>query len=287
MNNYGLDTKREEQEQDGTEYILGAESPVCIAADLDKLPFEEIKKYLPAGEVQRSDIEDMQDCASRSPINILETKFKYLLDNHLVSEEDFNWLYKNGYIQTEQYKDVFFIEFSDAFVAINSGTTRRGNSMKAPIHAVHKKGLVPKSKLPLEKWMTWEDYHNPSRITKELEDLGMEFLRRFLINYYKGYDLNVKEMLCVGGYAWPQIVGGVYVRTDSPPNHAYVRVKPAHMIFDNYIDSVDGDFIKKLAPDYKFMPYGYRLTIGKGGAKKPSFFGAFGDVWNRIFRYNK
>ena len=38
---------------------------------------------------------------------------------------------------------------------------------------------------------------------------------------------------------------------------------PKHTIFDNYIDSVDNDFIKKLSSDYIFLDYGYRVYISE------------------------
>lgn len=278
---YGLDEQREMMEQDGTEYILGASSPKCITDGMYQLPFEEQKTYYPEGEVQRSDIEDMQDCVARAFTNEAEKKLNWYVYNGM-DALDLNFLIKEGY--TTEVGGKVRIRLSDAFPAILSNTTRTGNSMKAPAHAVHKYGMVPKSLMPLVGDMTWEDYHNPARITDEIKELGEEFKKRFPMDYDKVYDLSVKESIVVGGYAWPHTKDGVYQRTENRANHCYVRAWPEHEAFDNYIDSVDGDFFKKLAPDYKFLPYAYRLIMSKGGSEKTHPFGAIGQIWRYIFR---
>ena len=47
------------------------------------------------------------------------------------------------------------------------------------------------------------------------------------------------------------------------PNHAFIVYKrPKYYVFDNYLDeNKEGDFIKKLAPDYNFFDTGYRILI--------------------------
>ena len=254
--NYGLDLKREKAEQDGTEWQFGAASASCLAL----IPVGEREKYLPKGEVQQGQ-DDTMDCASRAPINELEAKFNFALTNKIFSASGESWLRQNGYV-TENG-----VEFSDAFIAILSETTRQGNSLKAPIQAIHEFGLVPKKLLPLESSMTWEEYHNPERITPEIKELGKQFKQRFPINYEqvkekKYKDLLEKDILIVASYAWPSPVNGVYPRTIDAPNHAYIIFDfPEWRAFDNYIDSADGDFIKSLAPDYDFLDYGYRIYI--------------------------
>jgi hypothetical protein len=208
-------------------------------------------------------LEDMVDCASRAPINILELKFNYLLTTHKFSFANELWLKENGYVTPSG------VQFSDAFVAIISETTREGNSLKSPLDAVRKHGLVPKHKLPLEKWMRWADFHNPHRITDELIDLGAEFAKRFYINYEKVYEVDYvpllkKDALIVAGYAWSTPKQGVYPRSDNDPNHAFILFGlPAYLAFDNYVDPYDNDFIKQLAPDSNFMDYGYRILVNK------------------------
>ena len=256
--NYGLDIEKEKQAQSEQDWVFGATGLSCIA---ENIPEDQRGAYLPVGEVQRGK-EDMFDCASRGALNVLEAKFNWLFKNQKLTFEDDHWLRATGYLNDG-------IEFSDAFIAILSGTTRQGNSMRAPLDTIRKNGLIPKRMLPLESWMTWEDYHNSKRITSEMKDLGLEFLKRFSINYEKVYEedfknLIKKDFLNVAGFAWPDPVNGEYPRIERDPNHVFVAYKsPLYFIFDNYLDPIDGDFTKKLASNYDFMGYGYRILINK------------------------
>ena len=254
--NYGLDISKEISEQSEQDFVFGA----LALPDMAEMPEEVRESYLPSGEIQRG-AEDMMDCASRGPINILEAKFHWLL--RMLSPEDVAWLKEQGYMNKEGS-----IEFSDAAIAIWSDTTKQGNSLKAPIEAIRKNGLVPKSKLPLEQWMKWEDYHDPERITPELIALGSEFMSRFAINYEKVNVRDFPEMLKqdflnVALYAWPEHNNGIYPRTEAPENHVCILYQRRYFAFDNYVDSFDGNFVKNLAPDYKFFNYGYRLTVNR------------------------
>lgn len=261
--NYGLDIQREKEGQSDKDYVFGSASQACLAL----IPQGERRLYLPQGELQNIG-QEKSDCASRAPINVLETKFNYLLMNNKLSVENTKWLNEKGYITENGF------EASDAYIAIKSETTRTGNSLKNPLRAIENWGLVPKSKLP--QLNTWEEYHSPTRITKEIENLGLEFRKRFPIEYEKVYEedyinLIMKDMLIVGGYAWPEEKNGEYPRTDRNPNHAFMDFEPLFYAFDNYIDS-DGDFVKKLARDYKFLSYGYRAYIVADQIPKKSLF---------------
>jgi len=256
MKNYGLNLDLELKHASNDDWVFGGFSIPCLAS----IPEPDRIKYLPIGEVQRGK-EDMMDCATRGPINILETKFNYLYRTNKLIPENKKWLEDNGYINNNN------IEFSDAFIAILSGTTREGNSLKAPLQAIENNGLIPKSKLPFENSMSFDEYHDPNRITDSLKSLGQEFKRRFPINYEKVYAVHFNELyeadlLDEAGYAWPQPINGEYPRVEEDPNHVWVGIcRPLHTIFDNYIDPIDGDFIKKLASDYKMLDYGYRVYI--------------------------
>jgi len=279
MKNYGLNLVLERQEQKLEDWVFGSSGKECLAL----IPSHEREEYLPKGEVQRA-IEDTMDCASRGPLNILEAKFTWLYRNKKLSTENHLWLMENGYVDLERR-----VTFSDAFVAINSLTTREGNSLRAPLDAIRKHGLIPKKLLSLESWMTWEDYHDPQRITPRLKKLGQEFAQRFFINYEKVYEkdfeaLLEKDFLNVAGFAWPDEIDGVFYRTSLDPNHCFIVWKtPKYYAFDNYTDS-DGDFIKRLAPDYDLMDYGYRVMItGEGKRTKKSCLGAVTNFIKEIF----
>lgn len=282
MRNYGLDLKREREVASKEDWIFGGGSKKCLVSIIEKDRFE----YLPRGEIQRG-IEDTMDCASRAPLNVLETKLVYLHEKGLMKIEDRMWLISKGFIDPDNGE----IALSDAFNAIKSNTTKTGNSLKEPIHSIHSDGVIPKSMLPLEPWMTWNDYHNPKRITSKMEKIGKEFLKRFPVNYEKVYvndfsRLLVEDMLIVAGHAWSKPIEGVYQEVDYKINHAFMNVKNKYFIFDNYIDSFDGDFIKHLAEDFNFLSYGYRLFFTKKSTTIKSTYW-FVDIYQNIISFLK
>ena len=254
--NRGLNLAKELQDQSPEDWeYFGGSLP-----DLAYIPELEREFYLPKGELQNIGEEKM-DCASRAPLNVLEAKLNWLLKNKKLSLENEIWLKANKYVGESG------VELSDAFVAINSGTTPQGNSLKAPLEAIRKQGVIPKSVLPQAN--TWEEHHDPQRITGVMTELGLEFTRRLFINYQKVYEKDFDELLAedfliVGGYAWPQPIEGEYPPVSDAPNHAFIaHRRPRYYVFDNYLDYVDQDFIKKLSPKYDLLDYGYRLTINK------------------------
>ena len=256
IKNYGFNPELQKSQEKKEDWVFGSTSLSCIA----QIPVKERREYLPKGEVQRG-TEDMMDCASRGPINIMEAKFSYLVQNKKISSDNIKWLENNGYINENNQ-----IEFSDCFVAQNSNTTPQGNSLVAPLEAIRKQGLIPKKMLPLQPWMRFSDYHDPKRITQEMRNLGIEFTLRFVVNYEKVLEKDIDALLKqdfqnVAGFAWPDPVNGEYPRSEENPNHVFIEFEPRYYAFDNYINPISRDFIKKLASDYKLYEYGYRLFI--------------------------
>lgn len=236
---------RERVEQTGDEWKFGA-----IETDLALIPEGERTQWLPEGVLQYSPIMDSQGCASRAPLNILEAKFTYFYNKGMHPDLK-NWLLNNGYVKHNR------VLFDDNFIEILSGTTIRGNSLKAPLEAIRKNGLIPKT-LSMDG-LSWEQYMNPSRITPAMTKLGAEFLRRFTINYEQtgNFAEALKEdFLSVAGYAWPEPVDGVFPRVNNPVSHAFVNVNTNIDAFDNYVP-----FVKRLAKDYAFFQWGYSLAI--------------------------
>jgi hypothetical protein len=252
--NHGIDLEKEKREQDPRdwEFTLGAERE-CLTKKL-KQP---LRIYAPKGETQKGR-EDFMDCASRSPVNDAETKDTGLVKERIYSEGNIKWLKDNGYWNEANQG----IEYSDRFIAINSGTTRNGNSLKAPVEAIRKYGMIPKKMLPARSDMTWSEYHRKEDITQEMYNLGQEWWKRFGYNYEKVFDLlRINDTVGVAGYAWPMPDNkGIYHRVDLGYNHAFLKFPdlPPSLIFDNYPDTFDGDYWKRLAEDYQLMNYGYR-----------------------------
>lgn len=263
--NYGLDLRKEEQDQSEDDFVFGSVSEPGLAEGIDFV------KYFPEGEVQRG-VDDFMDCASRGPHNILETKLTYLVKERVISGANHAWLIEKGYADQEGN-----VTLSDRFTAIMSGTRPTGNSLKAPVHSIHKNGVIPKKMLPADVSMTWAQYHDASKITQEMKDLGQEFLERFPINYEKLKKEEFPEalktdMLDIALWAWGLPVEGVYHREPYTPNHvvaAYSKV--LYKVFDNYIDTYDGDFIKRLSADYNLYNYGYKIIVREEGHTKVEF----------------
>lgn len=184
-------------------------------------------KYFSAGEVQRGR-EDMMDCTSRGRNEDEEKHLNYAYQNNLFSTKTKHFLEDNGFVNADG-----LIELSDAYHAILSGTTRQGNSIIAPHEARRKHGIVPKKLLPFEVGMTWEQYHNPKRITKAISDLGKLSLEYISYNYV---EVPLKD--------FPRFAGSI-----------------RYMARDSYIDPVDGDFEKRLAENYNFYPKAYQMFI--------------------------
>jgi len=216
------------------------------------------------------------DCASRSVLNILETKLNYMLDKGLFIPEIEEWLIDNGYFFSGK------CELSDRFIAIKSGTDPlRGNSLKAPCDAVHRYGVLPKHLLPFTEGMTQDEYH--SGITEEMEWLAEQFIKRITVSYERVMQKDFGDnMLDVGGFAWTTPSEGIYGRTDLSPNHAFMRIASEHTAFDNYRDSFDGDFIKRLSTDYKFIDYGYNVMITSQQIPKVRYW--FVDIFLNIIK---
>lgn len=250
----GLNLDLERAHQDGSERRYGALSQPGIVS----IPLADREKYLPVGEDQNIG-EEKFDCASRSPVNHLASLFTYLA-RHNMNPQNTKWLMDKGYMN----RDTLSVDFSDAFVAINSGTTREGNSLIAPLRAIRSQGLIPKWMLP--QLHGFDENYDPKRITQEMRDLGAEFARRFTVVYEQVDrihfgDVLQDDMIGVAGAAWPQPINGVYPQWDGQINHAFLLYAlPKFQAFDNYEESPD-DFTKSLAPDFTFYDYGYRVII--------------------------
>ena len=265
----GLNLELELAQQDERDWIFGGFSQ----PGLFNVPSGRRKPHLPQGELQFG-VDDYMDCASRAPLNILETQFSYAYQHRDLSDDNRKWLKENGYVvTTSSYGLGERILFSDRFIAILSDTTRQGNSFKAPLEAIRKHGLIPKRLLPTDPADTFEEHHDEEEITDAMLDLGEEFATRFTINYDRVQAVHFAEalkddMLIVSGYAWPVPVNGIYPRSPLPPNHAFILYLPQFYAFDNYIDRVDGDFTKRLAKDFSFFEYGYRVYVSAQNAEK-------------------
>ena len=266
-----FDEERERAEQDGTEYQFSGGAPECAAM----IPMGERIQYLPRGESQNIG-EEKSTCASRGPDEDLEAKMNFLYQNDLLPFVHRAFFAGNSFIVDGK------IEISDAYIGILSGTTRTGNSLKAPLQAIHDFGIVPKKLLP--QLSGFDENLNPARITDEIKAIGKKSLELFDFNYDQMVAKDFSEtmekyMIVVAGHAWPLPIDGVYPRTERRINHVFLGVKPEYLIRDSYKD-VGGTYLKQLAPDFKFFDWGYRIYITiKNPRKKKGFWEGFCS-WN-------
>ena len=241
--------QKERDEQRGDEWVFGA-----VQTDLAAVPLTERIAYLPYGVVQFNNVMDTNGCVSRSFLNNLEEKLDYFYDKgmHLNLQK---WFNDNGYRVNGKFA------LCDAYIEILSGTTPTGNSLKAPLDAIRKYGVIPSSLIPLNNNIPWDMYMNPSRVTEAHKRLGAECLRRITINYEKVpieqfEKATTVDSLIVAVRAWGTLVVGVYQKMEGAFGHATLRISNEIDVFDTY-----EPFIKRLAKDYLFFEWGYSLSI--------------------------
>lgn len=256
VKNYGVDLVKEVLDSSEEDHIFGAGSKSSIDESAEGLVLalyawggtkngiyfrvanpinhcvcsylEEFKDYYPNGELQFGK-EDYMDCVARGFINEIERRLNCLIDLQVLSPATIKWLQNNQYLVDNR------VVLSNRIPAIGSGTTRNGNSLKAVVDWIRKNGIHPRAILPNESNLTWSQYHNGNDITQEMLDLGKESLNIITINYDKVFYSNFPKFF--GNFKW--------------------------YIFDNYIDRFDGDWVKRLAENYNFLSYGYRIIINE------------------------
>jgi len=211
--------------------------------------------YLGRGEKQRIKLETMA-CVSYSANNCLETIFNYQMDHNMISEGGLQWLEDMGYMEGGE------VNLSDRFLAVTSGTTKKGNTGKKVAQAMHEKGCIPESDYPFPDTYSWSEYYK--LLEPELFDIAADFNERFLINYETVYERDFEEALKhsplqVYVHAWEKPVDGIYERTDKTINHAVEMHVSKWEIFDSY-EKYDS-FVKNLAPDFDFYNIGYKYKL--------------------------
>jgi hypothetical protein len=158
------------------------------------LPSGDSSPYFGTYEGQHLGNYDLSTCWDFSACELAETRLEMLWQLHLMSQDDFNWLNQNGYI--DETGDFYL---SRRWVAILSGVTDHGNQSINFWEIAKTSGLIPNSLLPYDhskasQFLTDDafdnDYFNPNVITQDMIRLGLEFIKRF----------NIDAEIVIGGF---------------------------------------------------------------------------------------
>ena len=129
----------------------------------------------------------------------LEYLLMEMMRQNLIPAESVTWLKDKGYFQDG------FINFNERFSALKGGISPQGAYQWTGANGAKNCGLIPQKMLGWGK--SFAENIDPSCITKEMDDLGKEFLTHFAINYEWVNDEDTKEFLkysplsCIGTYA--------------------------------------------------------------------------------------
>jgi len=264
IKNYGIDWEKEKLDRTDTDWKdgeltnLGATIPECMVKEASGLvtasyawpnPVNGVyprvvatmnhcwiffqrtfAKYFPTGQRQNLGDEKM-DCVTRGFNNEIEKKLNYAYQTGKFHQPFIDFLNKYDFFDDEGK-----IRLSNRIPAKLSGTTKYGNSFKAVINTITNIGIFPQSILPEDKSMTWNEYYDVSKITEEVKAIGKESLKYLTINY---------------------------TIVDDPKEYTKYSDGFKWEAFDNYIDPVDGDYIKRLAENYDINSYGYKIIINE------------------------
>lgn len=129
---------------------------------------------------------DTSCCWDFSAAELAETRLEMYQKKGLIPQTTIDWLMQNGFIDGD---GDFYL--SRRWVAIISGVQDAGNQTINFWNLAKEAGMIPNKSLSYNaaaaaKWLTQKDfnndYFNPNAITAEMENLGIEFRKRFTIN---------------------------------------------------------------------------------------------------------
>lgn len=233
--------------------------------DLNWLPL------LSKGELQKIQYETM-GCVSFSALNVLEGVMNYHLRNNLLSEGNVAWLTAQGYLNAEGDFDC-----SDCFTTAMSGTSNKGNTGRRVWNSMRNDGIVPEKVYPWNG-QTADEYRDPSRIPQSVKDLGLEFKKRFDVQYEtiaKPTEEKFKKALKSSPIqvfiaTTCPIEQGIQQACGNTTNHAVSMIDDTdprnyYPLFDQYIRQPNATgqekFIRKVAKDFSFYITAFTCTV--------------------------
>lgn len=139
------------------------------------------EEYLPQGESQALIGKfDTLSCVTFSALHCVEAQIIWMLKNNKLSKFTVEWLTENNYFSDPSDYSTF--KLSKRFNAIMSGTTKDGNYFYKVWDSIRHDGCLPDRDLPFGG-ETWEEYHDPKNITRNMLAKAHQFLIHFKIQY--------------------------------------------------------------------------------------------------------
>ena len=166
--------------RDERDWIAGANSEIKPDVFVD-----DWKAYAVEHEIQWTGKYDTLFCVTYSALSAIASLMMYKIKNNLIPATSVKWLQEKGYFKNG------FINFNERFTGILGETTNKGAYQFKVANAIKNYGLIPQDMFPLAD--NFYDNIDKKFITKEMYDLGKEFLELFQINYE--WVENVKEAL--------------------------------------------------------------------------------------------
>lgn len=269
------------------------------------LPNGDSSPYFGTYEGQRFGQYDTDCCWDFSGCEVAETRLQMLTLKGLIPQNTMAWLKSNGYIDSQ---GDFYL--SRRWVAILSGVRDGGNQQINFWNLASVAGLIPNSMLPYDpteaqRWITKDqfnnDYFNPKVITKEMELLGLEFLKRFTIQaeivpggYISDIRVNLQPLLKEGSVqighpvpqdgSWNQFTVNYPVgRTIADHATECYRLDDTGIYplydYDSYLPN-----LKRLSSNY-YVPYITRVSILPKQIQSVPIVSQWQMFWANIFAF--
>jgi hypothetical protein len=142
---------------------------------------------------------DTSMCVSFTWTDAIEYTMMQMLRLSLIPAEFVSWLTANGYFENG------VLNFNERFTAIKGETTEDGAFQYKVANGSKNCGLIPQKMFPYAD--NFKDNIDSRFVTEEMNQMGLEFKKRFYINYEWVNPEDTKEFLkysplsCIGQYA--------------------------------------------------------------------------------------
>jgi hypothetical protein len=221
------------------DYFLGGSSrvpePKLLRQSRDWLP------NVPAFEFQKKRNVESFSCATYAPLNAIETFCSFTYGDE--------------------------VNYAERFTAIVSETTRKGNTMQAPLEAIRKFGLIVEASLPFDETVTnWNEYMYPKPMEIRHIAEGARWLHTYKlwhewvahpteraeVKSEKIWEALLRSPILASVYAWVE-EGGMYVKKNTD-NHESLIVGGKEGEYFIFADTYE-PFIKRVpwGTDFTFL----------------------------------